>query len=61
MDGWTALISASAAGHREVVQALLAAQAEVNAKENHGATALEFASAQGHPEVAELLRKAGAK
>jgi hypothetical protein len=45
----------------KLVQALLAAKADVNAKDNRGNTALKGASVMGHAEVAKLLRQAGAK
>jgi ankyrin repeat protein len=60
-EGWTALISASQNGHREIVQELLSRGAEVNAQDNVGKTALTWASEKGHQEVKELLIKAGAK
>jgi ankyrin repeat protein len=44
-----------------VVQALLAKEAEVNAKRNDGRTALDAAKAGGHVEVRALLLQAGAK
>ncbi len=56
-DGTTALMMASFQGHRDVVQALLARGAEVNATANSGATALRAAS---DPKVRDLLMKAGA-
>lgn len=49
--GRTALIRASHEGHAEVVQASIAARADVNAKESHGATALFMASQEGHADV----------
>jgi len=52
---------ASMDGHPEIVQALLAKGAEVNAKDKNGETALMMASKRGQREVMELLIKAGAK
>jgi ankyrin repeat protein len=43
-DGHTALIAALEQGYLEVMQALLAAKADVNAKRSDGATALSVAS-----------------
>jgi serine/threonine-protein phosphatase 6 regulatory ankyrin repeat subunit B len=48
-------------GNVEVVQALLAAKADVNAKDYIGRTALMLASEAGRDEVVKLLRQAGAK
>jgi len=42
-----------------VVQALLAAKADVNAKTAKGDTALTIASQNGHSDVVELLRQHG--
>ena len=44
-----------------MVQALLAAKADVNAKDYIGRTALMLASEAGRDEVVKLLRQAGAK
>jgi uncharacterized protein len=51
---------ASEKGHVDVVQALLAKGAEVNAKNNNGATALIWASIQGHVDVVQALLAKGA-
>jgi ankyrin repeat protein len=59
--GYTALIEASFHGYRDVVQALLANGAELNARTTGGITALDAAKQEGHDDVSELLVKAGAK
>src|SRR5262249_17858533 len=56
----TALNAASQEGHPEVVRALLAANADVNAKAVDGTTALMIASKGGQPEVVRALIAAGA-
>ena len=48
-DGVTALMVAAAKGDQDVVQALLAASADVNAKMSNGSTALMAASRKGPP------------
>jgi ankyrin repeat protein len=60
-DGGTALFLASQNGHLEVIQALLAKGAEINAKTDDGRTALDVATAKGHDDVRALLMQAGAK
>jgi ankyrin repeat protein len=52
------LMLASANGHLEVVQALLAAKADVNAKQRDGSTPLMLAVQNNHTEVARLLTSA---
>jgi ankyrin repeat protein len=59
--GDTALMYATMYGNGEVVQALQAAKADVNAKDYIGRTALMLASEAGRDEVVKLLRQAGAK
>jgi FOG: Ankyrin repeat len=54
------LFVASLQGHLEIVQALLAAKADVNAKVNDGPSALLMASQQGHVEVVRTLLAANA-
>ena len=44
------LMAAAFGGHLEVVRALVAAKADVNAKAANGTTALIIASQNGHPE-----------
>ena len=50
---------ASQNGHDDVVRALLAAKADVNAKEDDGTTALS--AAEDHADIKALLLQAGAK
>lgn len=58
---WTALMMASNHGHLEIVRALLAAGADVNAKANDTFdTALMLASARGYAEIVKALLAAGA-
>jgi len=60
-DGTTALMVAAAAGHKEVVQTLLAAKSDVNAsRKDNSATALAVASQNGHLDVVLALIAAGA-
>ena len=47
-------------GHAEIVNVLLNAGANVNAKNNIGYTALEVAIRKGHTEIVNALLKAGA-
>ena len=54
-------MAASYKGSLQVVQALLTAQADVNAKDTTGVTALAFASQNGHLEVVQALLAAGAE
>jgi uncharacterized protein len=50
-DDSAALIAASSRGQVDVVEELLKAGADINAKDNDGATALVLASDAGHAEV----------
>lgn len=60
-DGWSALHEASAQGDKEVVTALVAAGAAVNATERSGgSTPLHAAAATGHVSVIEALVHGGA-
>ena len=58
-NGWSPLHGSAYKGHVEIVAALIAAKAEVNAKDTDGDTPLDWA--KNEPKVAELLRKNGAK
>jgi ankyrin repeat protein len=51
---------AAMSGHREKVQLLIAAGADVNARDNCGRTALMIAKEMGHIEIVQLLRANGA-
>jgi uncharacterized protein len=59
--GHTALMSAAAAGHADVIRLLVEAGADVRAVDDEGASALSFARANGHAEAAAALRSAGAE
>ncbi len=55
-------MAAAKRGQTDIVQALLEAGADINAKDKYGkTTALMFAAANGHTDVVELLKKARAK
>ncbi len=56
----TPLGAAAALGHTEIVRALLAAGADVNAKDESGRTALIVTSIGGHLEIVHLLLDKGA-
>ena len=57
--GQTALMLAAHAGHREVVEALIAHRANLNTTAKYGLSALMLALVAGHAEVARLLALAG--
>lgn len=59
-DGTSALMTAAAAGHLEVVRVLLMHNAKVNATNEAGDTPLHFAATQQAPEVIVLLLENGA-
>jgi ankyrin repeat protein len=54
-------MGASEAGQRDVVQALLAANVDLNARTAKGETALTVALRRGRRDIAELLRRYGAR
>ena len=56
----SALMRASANGHRDIVQLLCEQDADVNAKDKEGNTALHLAVVSGNTAVVELLLKQGA-
>eukprot|EP00443_Scrippsiella_acuminata_P071300 CAMPEP_0115374256 /NCGR_PEP_ID=MMETSP0271-20121206/1862_1 /TAXON_ID=71861 /ORGANISM="Scrippsiella trochoidea, Strain CCMP3099" /LENGTH=407 /DNA_ID=CAMNT_0002797301 /DNA_START=92 /DNA_END=1312 /DNA_ORIENTATION=+ len=57
-DGYTALMTASEAGHERIVEALMSATAiDVNARNNYGQTALHFAAQNGQAAVVRTLLK----
>ena len=58
--GYTALMCASENGHTAIVQILLEAGADKDAKNIYGCTALMYASENGHITVVQLLLRAGA-
>ena len=60
LEGFTALIVASAQGNLENVKALLAAGADINAVSAKGISALIAASGQGHLEIVKTLLESGA-
>jgi cytohesin len=47
-------------GHKDVVELLLANDADVNAKDDDGWTPLRYAAGDGQKGLAELLRQKGA-
>jgi ankyrin repeat protein len=48
-------------GHKDVVELLLAKDADVNVKDNQGQTPLSLAEEEAHKQIVELLLKHGAK
>ncbi len=58
-DGMTALHWASARGHKDIMELLLASNADVNAKDSAEWTPLHWASAEGRKDVMEILREHG--
>ena len=57
----TALMLAAGGGHTEIVEALLASGADMNARYKNGRTSLMFAEECGYTEIVEVLKQAGAK
>ena len=55
----TPLHNAATKGHKEVVELLIVAGVDVNAKNDEKGTPLHIAAYQGHKEIAELLIAAG--
>jgi ankyrin repeat protein len=58
--GQTALMLAAHAGHRQVVETLIAYRANLNVTAKFGLSALMLAIVAGHTEVARLIANAGA-
>jgi ankyrin repeat protein len=58
--GQTALMPAAHAGHREIVEALIAHRANLNTTAKYGLSALMLAVVAGHAAVVRLLADAGA-
>ena len=61
IDGYSALINASAYGHIVVADRLIAAGANLDLQNKNGDSALMYASQNGHTEAADRLIAAGAK
>lgn len=57
---WTALHYAAFAGHGELVERLVAAGADVNARSTNGSTPIMMAAREGHAAIARRLLAAGA-
>jgi ankyrin repeat protein len=58
--GQTAIMLAAHAGHREIVEILIAHHANLNITAKFGLSALMLAVVAGHGDIARLLAKAGA-
>ena len=58
--GQTALMLAAHAGHREVIETLIAHRADLNITAKFGLSAIMLALIAGHAEIARILAKAGA-
>lgn len=59
--GTPAIVLASAEGHVEIVRALIARGADVNAEDFAGWTALHAAARNGHKEIVSVLLERGAR
>ncbi len=60
-EGWTLLYTATFWQHKEIVERLIAAGADVNASDHLGITPLDLAVRNDKTETADLLRKHGGK
>ena len=60
-NGGTPLNRATAEGHKEIVELLIAKGANVNAKDNDGRTSSNWAMLRKRRDIADLLRKHGGK
>jgi ankyrin repeat protein len=60
-NGTTALVGSVQSCNVAVVEALIKAGSDLNAKSNGGATALQLANIYQRPDIAAALKKAGAK
>ena len=58
--GWTPLIFASDNGHKEIVEMLMRAGADIEKADKYGWTPLIVAINNGHKEIVEILIRAGA-
>ncbi|MBK7394141.1 MAG: ankyrin repeat domain-containing protein [Chloracidobacterium sp.] len=54
--GMTALMLAAAAGHRNVVEALIRLKAKTRLRNFKGQTAADLATLNGHPEISKILK-----
>jgi ankyrin repeat protein len=59
--GWTPLLCACINGHAPVVKSLIAAGANIRAKDRAGRTAMDVASEGSHSEIADLLLEAATR
>jgi len=59
-DGGTPLLYAAAYGHKEIVELLIAADADLNVRDEDGKTTLHFAALNGRKVIVELLIAKGA-
>lgn len=57
---WTALHYATFAGHADLVERLLTAGADINARSTNGSTVVMMAAREGHVDIAKRLIEAGA-
>ena len=60
-EGITPLQTAACHGYKDIAEILIAAKADLNAKNDKGETALKLAKSEGHKNIAKLLRQNGAK
>jgi ankyrin repeat protein len=59
-DDWTPIMMAARGGHSDVVEILLAANAQLNVVDAYGMTALRWAERGGHVDIVRRLLHAGA-
>ena len=56
-DGWTPLHSACCSGHKEIVEMLIRAGADIYIQDNRGRTALDIAESQHFSELTLLIHR----